>query len=71
LKVYMNTYWASFAERGDPNFDGAPAVWPAFEPSASDDDERLELDGDFGLLNGFRKAECAFWRSLYDELAAP
>jgi para-nitrobenzyl esterase len=67
----MNTYWASFAERGDPNFDGAPAVWPAFEPSASDDDERLELDGDFGLLNGFRKAECAFWRSLYDELAAP
>jgi len=58
----MNTYWATFAETGDPNFEGAPAVWPRFEPDANDDDERIQFDPNFEILHSFRKQECAFWR---------
>jgi para-nitrobenzyl esterase len=55
----MNTYWATFAAAGDPNYDGAPATWPAFE---EDRDRRLQLDGDFDVVEDFRADECAFWR---------
>jgi para-nitrobenzyl esterase len=58
----MNRYWATFAETGDPNFEGAPAVWPRFEPDASDDDQRIQFDANFEILRSFRKAECALWR---------
>jgi para-nitrobenzyl esterase len=63
----MNAFWAKFAEKGDPNFDGAPAKWPAFVPDAKDDDERLQLDPQWETLRSFRKEECAFWRTLYDK----
>ena len=62
----MNAYWARFAATGDPNGDGAPATWPKFTPDANDDDERLQLDPGFELLKSFRKAECTFWRGVYD-----
>jgi para-nitrobenzyl esterase len=58
----MNAYWASFAETGDPNFEGAPAHWPRFMPNESDDDLRLQLDPGFETLQSFRKEECALWR---------
>ncbi|MFT3928460.1 MAG: carboxylesterase family protein [Myxococcales bacterium] len=61
----MNSYWAQFARTGDPNYPGAPAVWPRFEPDANDDDLRLQLDPGFELLQSFRKDECAFWRGIY------
>ncbi|MET0285027.1 MAG: carboxylesterase/lipase family protein, partial [Polyangiales bacterium] len=56
----MNTYWATFAKTGDPNFAGAPALWPAFG-----DDRRLQLDTAFSTLQGFRGEECTFWRGVY------
>jgi para-nitrobenzyl esterase len=68
----MNAYWWRFASAGDPNGAGAPAVWPPFQPDASDNDERLQLDSGWEILNDFRKAECAFWRQYYDQnFAAP
>jgi carboxylesterase type B len=55
----MNAYWARFAETGDPNWEGAPATWPQFD---ADNDERLQLDPEWEVLEDFRAEECAFWR---------
>ncbi len=63
--VAMNTYWATFAKTGSPNYSHAPAVWPAFAPTATDDDERLQFDSGFEIIQDFRKTECAFWRTWY------
>ena len=62
----MNAYWSTFAATGDPNDASAPATWPAFAPDANDDDERLQLDPNWEVLQSFRKAECALWRKTYD-----
>lgn len=62
----MNQYWSTFAKTGDPNGAGAPATWPAFAPTATDDDKRLQLDSGWETLTDFRKPECAFWRKAYD-----
>ncbi len=64
----MNTFWATFAKTGNPNYSGAPATWPAFAPDANDNDKRLQLDKNWDVLTNFRKEECAFWRTYY---AAP
>jgi para-nitrobenzyl esterase len=58
----MNKYWATFAKTGDPNFEGAPAVWPRFQPDADDNDQRLQFDANFEVLSSFRKEECKLWR---------
>jgi hypothetical protein len=41
-------------------------MWPAFQPTATDDDQRLQLDPGWETLQHFRKAECTFWRARYD-----
>ena len=66
--VAMNTFWATFAKTGNPNYAGAPATWPPFGLTATDDDDRLQFatDPSFATVHDFRKAECAFWRSWYD-----
>jgi para-nitrobenzyl esterase len=61
----MNSFWAHFAQTGNPNFQGAPAMWPAFKPTATDDDQRLQLDPGWEVLQSFRKQQCEFWRGLY------
>jgi len=66
----MNTFWSQFAKAGDPNYSGAPATWPSFMPDANDGDERLEFDPGFETVKGFKKAQCAFWRELYDQAYA-
>jgi para-nitrobenzyl esterase len=66
----MNTYWATFAKKGDPNFDGAPAVWPRFAPDANDDYDRIQFDPNFEILHSFRKEECALWREYAATQAA-
>lgn len=58
----MNTYWARFAATGDPNGPDAPAQWPEFDP---DNDQRLQLDSSWEVLQDFRKVECEFWRDYY------
>jgi len=62
----MNSYWANFAKTGDPNFAGAPAIWPKFAPTPADSDQRLQLDSTWMVLTDFRKPECAFWRQQYE-----
>ena len=62
----MNAYWANFAKSGDPNHSGAPATWPQFTPDADDNDQRLQLDSDWEILNNFRKEECTLWRKYYE-----
>jgi para-nitrobenzyl esterase len=62
VAVAMNTYWSTFAKTGDPNYAGAPAVWPRFMPDANDNDQRLQFDPKYEVLNGFRKEECILWR---------
>jgi para-nitrobenzyl esterase len=58
----MNTYWATFAEKGDPNYEGAPAKWPSFMPDANDNDQRLQLAPGYEVLQNFHKEECKLWR---------
>jgi para-nitrobenzyl esterase len=65
----MNTYWATFAKTGDPNYAGAPATWPQFTPDANDNDKRLQLDSGWAILDNFRKEECTLWRKYYDSQA--
>jgi para-nitrobenzyl esterase len=60
--VAMNAYWASFAKTGDPNYEGAPQVWPRFLPDANDDDQRIQFDPKFDVVQSFRKEECKLWR---------
>lgn len=61
----MNAFWANFAKTGDPNWTGAPASWPRFQPAADDSDKRLQLDAQWQVLDSFRKNECTFWRQQY------
>jgi para-nitrobenzyl esterase len=61
----MNTFWATFARNGNPNFPGAPAVWPAFKPDADGNDLRMQMDKHWQILTNFRKKECAFWQSYF------
>jgi para-nitrobenzyl esterase len=58
----MNTYWATFAARGNPNYRGAPVTWPAFAPDAQDNDQRINFANPVSVVDNFHKAECAFWR---------
>jgi para-nitrobenzyl esterase len=60
----INAYWAAFAKTGDPNYDGAPTVWPVYAPDEDDNDQRLQLDADFEVLDSFRKEECQLWREI-------
>jgi para-nitrobenzyl esterase len=58
----MNSYWARFADTGDPNGAGAPAYWPRFRVN---DDKRLQLDPQWQVLVDFRADKCAFWGAYY------
>ncbi len=66
----MSDAWMHFARTGDPNHPDAAATWPAFAPTTNDDDQRLQLAPGWGVLNDFRKEECAFWRAQYDRAFA-
>ncbi|HLK41488.1 MAG TPA: carboxylesterase family protein, partial [Polyangiaceae bacterium] len=59
----MNRYWGAFARTGNPNFDGAPGMWPAFGPDAMGVDSRIQFDLSPGYetLTSFRKDECQLW----------
>ena len=66
----MGAYWVRFASTGNPNGAGAPAEWPRFMPDANDNDQRLQVDAGWEVIDGFRKAECEFWRKAYDQAFA-
>ena len=58
----MNAYWARFARAGDPNGEGAPALWPEFKQQT---DNASSSTPDWTVLENFRSKECAFWRKYY------
>ncbi|HEY8518065.1 MAG TPA: carboxylesterase/lipase family protein [Candidatus Binatia bacterium] len=55
-------YWTRLARDGDPNGDGA-IVWPTYDDAT---DERLNLDAEITVVQGFRRRECEYWWSVYD-----
>lgn len=58
----MNHLWRTFAKTGDPNFDGAPAIWPSYAPDANENDERIQFNPDgYETVKSFRKPECKLW----------
>jgi para-nitrobenzyl esterase len=60
----MNAYWSAFAASGNPNYPGAPSLWPAFAPDDNDSDERIQFDPTgVTTVRDFKKDECAFWRN--------
>jgi len=56
-------YWARLARTGDPNGDGA-VPWPRYDDAS---DQRLNLDVPISAVSGFRRTECEYWWSVYDE----
>ena len=60
----LQGYWSRFARSGDPNGAGA-APWPRF---SADKNVRLDITEDaIDTVEDFRAAECAFWRTTYDD----
>jgi para-nitrobenzyl esterase len=61
----IQQYWTNFAKTGDPN-GGDLVEWPTFTgPGAGD--KRLSIKTEeYAVLDGFRAAECAVFRSIYD-----
>lgn len=59
----MRGYWTRLAATGDPN-GGAARDWPGFQ---GDSDMRMNFDNELSVVWRFRAAECAMWRSIYDE----
>lgn len=59
----MQGYWTRFARTGDPNGDGA-LLWPLYSDAT---DQRIQFEPVQSLLTGFRRAQCEFFWSLYDE----
>jgi para-nitrobenzyl esterase len=55
-------YWTRLARTGDPSGAGA-LPWPRYDAST---DLRLDLDVPISVVGGFRRAECAYWRGVYD-----
>lgn len=62
LSDTIQTYWANFAKTGDPNA-GSLLAWPAFDEARS---ARINFALQPTIAEGFRKAECEFWRQGYE-----
>jgi len=56
-------YWGSLARSGNPS-EGAAVAWPRYDEAT---DLRLNLDVPVSVVGGFRRAECDYWRGVYDE----
>jgi para-nitrobenzyl esterase len=63
----MQTYWAHFAETGDPNAPNTPN-WETFSPERGN---RLNLNLDPNPVENFRSERCALWFEYFDTLFAP
>ena len=56
-------YWTKFARTGNPNHRGA-VKWPRYTDRT---DRRFNLDVQPSVLEQFRRSECEFWWSVYDD----
>ncbi len=69
LSTRMQQYWTGFAKKGrQPRAKKSPP-WPRFRPTTY---EMMRLDGlgdrhDARKIEDFRRTECDFWSSVYDQ----
>jgi hypothetical protein len=68
----MSTFWARFAETGDPNPRGVPVQWPRYRALASDgtvdplsSDRYFVFDTRLGVSSYLRDAQCNFWEPFF------
>jgi para-nitrobenzyl esterase len=60
LAQTMPRYLATFARTGNPNFAGAPVVWPRYFGTS---DQHLAIDIPLEIGSGFHADKCDFWDS--------
>ncbi|HYB99650.1 MAG TPA: carboxylesterase family protein [Candidatus Limnocylindrales bacterium] len=60
----IQEYWSRFAEKGKPKATKALG-WPKFNARSQ---KVLRLNAQLNKLDGFRRAQCEFWSSVYDNL---
>jgi para-nitrobenzyl esterase len=70
LATRMQEYWTRFAEKGRQPRATKSAPWPRFRPRTY---QMLRLDGrglpkDVQKVRDFRRTECDFWSSVYDQM---
>jgi len=63
IAMSMQGYWTRFARHGDPNGGGA-LEWPRY---SDDDDRRINFAAENSIVADFRRPQCEFFWSLYDE----
>jgi para-nitrobenzyl esterase len=68
----ISTFWARFAETGDPNPRGQPVQWPPYRPGPFDlpadptrSDRHFVFGDRLGVANYLRDPQCNFWESFY------
>jgi len=68
----ISTFWARFAETGDPNPRGQPVQWPPYRPLAADgasgsaaSDRHFVFGDRLGVANSLRDSQCNFWEWFY------
>lgn len=62
IGLAMQGYWTRLAANGDPN--GEDVAWPGYDDAS---DQRINFDTEITVLSGFRRTECEFWSSVYDQ----
>jgi para-nitrobenzyl esterase len=65
LSGAMQSYWTQFSRNGDPN-SGATPIWPAYQPFAANDFQRLApaSPAPFSSFVFLADHKCAFWAAL-------
>ncbi len=69
LSTRMQEYWTRFADKGRNPRATKSTAWPRFRPKTY---QMLSLNGvgnreDVRRIKDFRRAECDFWSSIYDQ----
>jgi para-nitrobenzyl esterase len=59
----MQEYWTRFADRGKPKATHAKG-WPRFKSKSW---KILRFTNPLGTLKGYSRAQCDFWRTVYEE----
>ena len=68
----IRTFWARFAETGDPNPRGRPVQRPPYRPldyggasGTADSDRHFVFADRVGVAHSLRDSQCNFWESFY------
>jgi carboxylesterase type B len=68
----LSSFWARFAETGDPNPRGVPVQWPPYRPRPFDEpvdpsrsDRHFVFADRVGVASHLRDQQCNFWEPFY------